>query len=142
MMGFNIELAAIVAMVLTLINVEVESSGGLRGELLEKIKKSPRIILHEIEVKTARHSQVSKVTARKPMFQGGNVCLFTLGRVPRSCHGGSRWSCLWTSLAGRGTPCTGELPSPPWTGQWGKPFPVYRTVDPSPAGPETAPGDP
>ena len=38
-------------MVLTLFSVEVESSGGFRGELLEKIQKSTHKIVHTIEVK-------------------------------------------------------------------------------------------
>ena len=49
-----------VSMVLTLFSVDVESSAGaFRGELSEKIQKSPHKIVHTIEVKAAQQSQVS-----------------------------------------------------------------------------------
>ena len=58
-MRFDLKLIVRVIMVLTLLSAEVESSGGFRGELVEKIQKSPHKIVHTIEVNAAHQSQVS-----------------------------------------------------------------------------------
>ena len=82
-MRFNIELDATFTMVLTLISVEVESSGGHRGELSEKILKSPHKIVHKIEVKAPHHSQVSNPQPNFLFSCNFFSCLFV--RSHKSC---------------------------------------------------------
>ena len=55
----DLKLIISVVMVMILLSDEVESSGRFRGELVEKIQKSPHKIVHTIEVITAHQSQVS-----------------------------------------------------------------------------------
>ena len=63
-MGFHPELTTLVAMVLALFHVtdvKAESSGGFRGNLVEKIGKSRYKIVHTIEVKSQVSSYVVKI---------------------------------------------------------------------------------
>ena len=59
MMGYELKSIATVSMVLILFSVEVETSGGFRGELFEKIQKSPHKIVQTIQAKAGHQSQVS-----------------------------------------------------------------------------------
>ena len=59
--GINLTLIPIVAMVLRCIDIpetNAESSGGFRGNLIEKIGKSRHRMIHTIEIETVGQSRV------------------------------------------------------------------------------------